>query len=77
VDFLEDVVENQRILAEDKGLSIERAPWEEFLFLVRGDPFVLRTLAQNLVNNAIKYTRVGADRMRAGMPISDGRWPKG
>jgi two-component system, OmpR family, phosphate regulon sensor histidine kinase PhoR len=55
--LLEDVVESQRILAEDKGLSIRLEPWEEFA--VRGDPFVVRTLAQNLVNNAIKYTRAG------------------
>ncbi|MGO8703085.1 MAG: ATP-binding protein [Candidatus Brocadiia bacterium] len=54
---LEDVVENQRILAEDKGLSIRIEPWKEFP--VRGDPFVVRTLALNLVNNAIKYTSAG------------------
>jgi two-component system phosphate regulon sensor histidine kinase PhoR len=55
--IVEEEVENQRILAEDKGLSLEVEPWDEFP--VSGDDFVVNTCVRNLVNNAIKYTDEG------------------
>ena len=56
-----DIVENQRILAEQKGLALDAAPWQEVP--IRGDTFVLRTLVQNLLNNAIKYTDQGGAKV--------------
>jgi signal transduction histidine kinase len=56
------VVEGQMPLAEDKGLALTAAPWAPFP--IRGDPVVLRTVIQNLVNNAIKYTEKGRVELR-------------
>ena len=57
-DIVDEEVENQRVLAEDKGLELQIEPWEDFS--VEGDDFVLRTSIRNLVNNAIKYTKEGS-----------------
>ena len=54
---IEETVEGQCILAEEKGLDLTVEPWEPFE--VRGDVFVVRTVTQNLVNNAVKYTDEG------------------
>ncbi len=56
--IVHEVVENQRVLAEDKGLTLRVEPWPEFE--VVGDEFVVRTGVRNLVNNAIKYTESGS-----------------
>lgn len=55
--IIDEIVENQEVLAEDKGLELTVEPWEEFS--VAGDDFVVRTAVRNLVNNAIKYTDEG------------------
>lgn len=55
--IINDVAETQAVLAEDKGINLDVTPWD--FFAVRGDEFVVRTLAQNLINNAIKYTAEG------------------
>lgn len=55
---IEEVVDEQRVLAEDKGLELTIKDWKDFS--VEGDDFVLRTSVRNLVNNAIKYTQNGA-----------------
>lgn len=55
---IHEIVENQRILAEDKGLELRVVRWTPFP--VRGDAFCVRTIAQNLINNAIKYTNQGS-----------------
>lgn len=55
---IKDVVENQGLLAEEKGLALTVEPWPAFA--VRGDAAAVRTLVQNLVNNAIKYTERGS-----------------
>ncbi len=50
-------VEEQRVLAEDKGLELDVEEWEPFE--VQGDDFVISTAVRNLVNNAVKYTEEG------------------
>ncbi|MBL7114236.1 MAG: PAS domain S-box protein [Kiritimatiellae bacterium] len=60
--ILNEVAENQRILAEDKGLSFHVEEWPDFE--IYGDPTVIRTLCQNLMNNAIKYTEKGGVTVR-------------
>jgi len=54
---IEEIVEGQRVLAEEKGLTLTLEPWDAFD--VEGDVFSVRTVVQNLVNNAIKYTDEG------------------
>ena len=61
-DIIDDEVENQRVLAEDKGLDLQVEPWEDFS--ITGDDFVIRTSVRNLVNNAIKYTDEGSVTVR-------------
>jgi len=56
--IIDEVVEEQKVLAEDKGLSLEVKPWDDFS--IKGDDFVIRTVVRNLVNNAVKYTREGS-----------------
>lgn len=56
-EIVEEIVEDQRVLAEDKGLELHVDSWDEFS--VSGDEFVVRTAVRNLVNNAIKYTDEG------------------
>lgn len=49
-------------LARAKGLELEVAPVEEGLW-VRSDATYLRRIAQNLLSNAVRYTREGRVRM--------------
>ncbi len=55
--IINEEVEEQRVLAEDKGLELNIEEWESFD--VEGDDFVVRTAVRNLVNNAVKYTDEG------------------
>ena len=57
-EIINEEVEEQRILAEDKGLELEVEPWDDIS--VHGDDFVVRTAVRNLVNNAVKYTKEGS-----------------
>jgi PAS domain S-box-containing protein len=61
-ELIGDVVEGQRLLAQDKGLELVVPDWEPFS--VEGDPVVVRTLTQNLLNNAVKYTDDGRVTLR-------------
>ena len=62
--IIRDIVGNQGILAEQKGVTLSVEPWEPFA--VRGDDFVVRSLVQNLVNNAVKYTDAGSVTVSVG-----------
>lgn len=56
--IVDEIVDEQRVLAEDKGLAVNIKEWQDFS--VEGDDFVVRTCVRNLVNNAIKYTQDGS-----------------
>jgi len=68
--IVEEVLDGQRLLAEDKGLEIVVEPWQKFRIL--GDAFAVRTVIQNLINNAIKYTDKG--RVTVSASQKDGRF---
>ena len=57
-EIVNDVVDEQKVLADDKGLSLKVDEWDDFS--VTGDDFVVRTVVRNLVNNAVKYTQEGS-----------------
>ncbi len=72
-ELIEEEVEEQRILAEDKGLELRVEEWEPFD--VHGDDFVIKTAVRNLVNNAVKYTDegeidVGVEKTNSSFRIS-------
>lgn len=56
-EAIDEIVDEQGVLAEDKGLDLKVDPWDDFS--ISGDDFVVRTAVRNLVNNAIKYTDEG------------------
>ncbi len=56
-EIVEEIVDDQGVLAEDKGIDLQINEWDEFS--ISGDEFVVRTAVRNLVNNAIKYTDEG------------------
>lgn len=70
VALISGITDNQRILAEDKGLELRIIPWTPFP--IRGDQVVIRTLVQNLVNNSIKYTQEG--HIELSVKEKDGRF---
>lgn len=55
--LIREVADAQKILADDKGLELTVEDWTSFP--VRGDEVIVRTVVQNLINNAIKYTNEG------------------
>ena len=57
-EIIAEVVDEQKVLADDKDLALKVEEWNEFS--VTGDDFVVRTVVRNLVNNAVKYTQEGS-----------------
>lgn len=54
--FLQDLVESVRPLAEEKGLRLTLGPVRG---VVRTDPALLRSVMQNFLTNAVRYTPSG------------------
>ena len=69
-EIVDEVVDSQSLLAEDKGLDLVLEPWTPFSVL--GDRCAVRTMVQNLVNNAIKYTEKGS--VRISVAKEDGKF---
>ncbi len=61
---VQDVAEQMRSRAENKGLGVQLAFDESLPEHVRGDAFRLRQILVNLVDNAIKFTDRGAVTVR-------------
>lgn len=57
-ESVEEVLEQLRMRAEEKGLSLEFAKPEQSVEIL-ADPFALHTIIQNLVLNAVVYTQSG------------------
>lgn len=57
--FLRDLVENFRPMAEQKGLELRLARMGDRPMVLRTDPGLLRSLLQNFVTNALRYTLSG------------------
>jgi signal transduction histidine kinase/CheY-like chemotaxis protein len=56
-DFLGDLVESFRPLATQQGLDLRRGPMPG---IVESDPGLLRSVMQNFLTNAVRYTERGA-----------------
>lgn len=57
--FLSDLVENFRPMAEQKGLELRLARMGARAMVLRTDPGLLRSLLQNFITNALRYTLDG------------------
>lgn len=66
-DIIEKVIEQKINLAEEKGLAIE--PKIEDIYAAQIDKEKLTQIADNIIDNAIKYTDAGTIRIETG--ISD------
>lgn len=60
--IITSVIEENRHVAEAKGLSCEVVPAPNDI-TVRADPKALRTIVENLLTNAVKYTNIGTVRI--------------
>jgi len=72
--LLKDLCEALRAKADERGLDLELIG--PAVMEVQGDPVKLRRIAQNLVLNAIRYTREGGITVRWGesAPDDPARW---
>ena len=68
--LLRDVVENMRLVAQEKGVSLTLA--ENPACRVRGDENQLRRVFYNLIDNAIKYTGTGGTVTATSRMDADG-----
>jgi len=67
--FLRDLAETIRPLAAEKGLALRLGP---LAGAVRTDPVLLRSVVQNFLTNAVRYTETGG--LLLGVRKRDGHW---
>ncbi|MBC1183695.1 response regulator [Brevundimonas sp. WCHBH090558] len=72
-DLMRDTVRFWAAPAADKGLTLEMSGVGSEAVWLRGDPYRLRQIINNLVSNAIKFTPSGAIRLEASAPGGDGK----
>ncbi|MCV0413968.1 MAG: response regulator [Brevundimonas sp.] len=72
-DFIRDAVRFWAAPAAEKGLRLEASGVDGDPVWLRGDPYRLRQVVNNLISNAIKFTPSGVIRLRAQAPVSEGR----
>ena len=72
--LLHDCLNLMRPLAEQKQLSLHAVLHPALPVRALGDPMRVRQVVNNLLNNAIRFTRVGEVRLEAAAePLPDGR----
>ena len=72
-DLMRDTVRFWTAPAADKGLTLDMSGVDSEAVWLRGDPYRLRQIINNLVSNAIKFTSTGAIRLEASAPRGDGK----
>lgn len=72
-DFIRDAARFWAAPAAEKGLRLEASGVDGDPVWLRGDPYRLRQVVNNLISNAIKFTPSGVIRLRAQAPVSEGR----
>jgi len=71
-DFVRDAVRFWSAPAAEKGLGLEAEGADGDPVWLRGDPYRLRQIVNNLVSNAIKFTPSGLIRLKASAPEQGG-----
>ncbi len=72
--LLHDSLNLMRPVAEQKSLGLHAVMHPALPMRVLGDPMRIRQIVNNLLNNAIRFTRVGEVRLEAAAePLADGR----
>ncbi|MEW5683488.1 MAG: ATP-binding protein [Pseudomonadota bacterium] len=64
-DLLDEVVETYRGIADDKGVLLSREVEPSAIGVYHSDGPRIRQVLQNLIANAVKFTKVGEVRVRA------------
>jgi two-component system, sensor histidine kinase len=72
-DLMRDTARFWAAPAADKGLTLEMSGVDDGAVWLRGDPYRLRQIINNLVSNAIKFTPSGVIRLEASAPRGDGK----
>jgi signal transduction histidine kinase/CheY-like chemotaxis protein len=65
--FMRDTVRFWSAPAAEKGLALALASGEEAAVWLRGDPYRLRQVVNNLISNAIKFTAEGSVTLELGL----------
>lgn len=68
-DFVRDAARFWSAPAAEKGLTLEVAGADGAPVWLRGDPYRLRQVVNNLISNAIKFTPSGTIRLEASAPV--------
>jgi len=70
--FVHDAARFWHAPAAEKGLTLEAVGPDQAAVWLKGDPFRLRQIVNNLISNAVKFTSRGAIRIEVGVSPAEG-----
>ncbi|MCP4137307.1 MAG: PAS domain S-box protein [bacterium] len=73
-ELLRNVIESNKLKAEEKGLLLKSTLSPDIPLFLRGDPMRLRQVLSNLVGNAINYTEEGSVNVTITPDMNNSTW---